>query len=484
MKNNTSSELLSRNEDVSNFVIGSFGDFRLLKTGALLFKKLVHTMSSHIRKLSPDRAHQVAFGRFLANEKCTVSEIEATLSQQTNEACLGKKHVLSVQDTVEINYASQPKKKQAFGVNRNKNKINLEGIPARPVRGFIGHPSLIVDAENNDILGLSSVQAWSREDEMDEPKQANRPIEKKESYKWITAATMTKDRIKNVEMITIIGDRESDIYELFDRIPDERTHLLIRSNHNRKLNHGKTLDETMTASPIQDSYEIELPGITGRRKKRKATVEVKFTSVEIIVPSNIKSTISKKSISLTCIEVIETSTNGTESPIHWRLLTTHKVGSVSDAKKIITWYSWRWNIEQVFRILKTRGLNINESEISRPDSLLNLFVLSIAAAVKVLCLVNARNGATSRPASDLFSDDELIVLSLVLIKVSGKTKKQQNPYLENSLSWTSWIIARLGGWMGYRSERPPGPITMFNGLNKFYSYVEGWRLGQKDVCTR
>ena len=76
-------------------------------------------------------------------------------------------------------------------------------------------------------------------------------------------------------------------------------------------------------------------------------------------------------------------------------------------------------------------------------------MIAIAAAVTVLCLVKARDGSTDRPASDIFSSDDLTVLLAVLLKVNGKTKKQQNPYKSNSLSWASWIIARLGGWNGY-----------------------------------
>jgi hypothetical protein len=41
--------------------------------------------------------------------------------------------------------------------------------------------------------------------------------------------------------------------------------------------------------------------------------------------------------------------------------------------------------------------------------------------------------------------------------LEGKTVKQQNPYSVESLAYAAWVIARLGGWMGYASERPPGP---------------------------
>ena len=129
-------------------------------------------------------------------------------------------------------------------------------------------------------------------------------------------------------------------------------------------------------------------------------------------------------------------------------------------------------------------MEIGNSEIEEPEALFKLFLLSIAAAVNVLCLVKARNGLTTRPASDVFSKEELIFLIVVLSSVNGKTTKQQNPYEKQNLSWASWIIARLGGWNGYARERPPGPITMYEGLEQFKILFKGWQMAQKDVCTR
>jgi hypothetical protein len=65
---------------------------------------------------------------------------------------------------------------------------------------------------------------------------------------------------------------------------------------------------------------------------------------------------------------------------------------------------------------------------------------------------------------------------LICKKLEGKTKKQINPYAKGSMAWAAWIIARLGGWNGYQSESPPGPITMLRGLQKFELQHKGWLL--------
>jgi hypothetical protein len=69
--------------------------------------------------------------------------------------------------------------------------------------------------------------------------------------------------------------------------------------------------------------------------------------------------------------------------------------------------------------------------------------------------------------------------------LQGRTRKQQNPYPKNSLPWATWIIARLGGWSGYRSQRPPGMPTLVHGLRQFEAIFLGWKLAQTQlVCTR
>ncbi len=206
-------------------------------------------------------------------------------------------------------------------------------------------------------------------------------------------------------MLTIVSDRENDIYEFFDRIPDKKTHVIVRSSVNRKLSDNTYLKEYMDTVLSCGSYEIFLPSITGVRESRTAKVEIKYSSIEIQASrKKIKSTIINNNLKLNCIEVYEINApQDKKDPIFWRLITTHDINNFDDAKKIIGWYSQRWNIEQIFRTLKKRGFKIENSEIEEPASLFKLFVLSIAAAINVLCLVKARNGSSHRSASDVFS---------------------------------------------------------------------------------
>lgn len=168
---------------------------------------------------------------------------------------------------------------------------------------------------------------------------------------------------------------------------------------------------------------------------------------------------------------------GQEEPIHWCLLTTHEIKTTEDALRIVRWYCLRWNIEQLFRTLKKQGLNIESSQVETGDGLIKLAILALHIAVKTMQLTLARSGK-DQSIMTVFNEEECKVLSVVLIKLEGKTEKQKNPYSIERLSWASWIIGRLGGWKGYQSESPPGPITMLRGLKRFQSLLEGYQLAE------
>lgn len=462
-------ELVRNNEKLSEYFIGDFGDKRLNRIGALFFKRMCNLLTTCIKRLGEHRATEVAFGRFLRNEKVTVEKISSALSSKTNEICKNLDHVLCIQDTVESNYPTQAIKKIKFGPTSHAE-----------TKGFFMHPAIIVNAKNKDIIGISDVSAWIRTEPALKTKTAIRPIEEKESIRWVNAINNTKKAIKKPTKITAIGDRENDIYEFFDRVPDNRTDVIVRARHNRELSNGERLFSHMNNVASIGNYDLKLPEITGKRKSRIANIEIKFSKIKVCKPNKVSDN-EQDEITLTCIEAKEVGViPDNEKPIFWRLLTTHEVNNVSDGHQIITWYTWRWVIEQLFRTMKSKGLHIEDSEVETPKELLNMFVIGLATAIKVLSLVYARDGSTERPASDLFEEDEIIFFITILKTLEGKTKKQQNPYKKESLSWASWIIARLGGWNCY--GKPAGPITMYRGLKIFEDRYYGWSLAKKDVC--
>ncbi|HSP24214.1 MAG TPA: transposase, partial [Saliniramus sp.] len=164
---------------------------------------------------------------------------------------------------------------------------------------------------------------------------------------------------------------------------------------------------------------------------------------------------------------------GTE-PAHWLLLTTHAVGDVADARRIVGFYRRRWTIEQLFRTMKTKGFGMEALRQDEGGPLEKLVVAILIAAVRVMQLVAERDGIAKRPLDDAFDPADLPALERVCKSLEGKTEKQKNPHPRGSLAYAAWVCARLGGWTGYYGK--PGPIVMLYGLPRFHDIKHGWSL--------
>jgi len=167
---------------------------------------------------------------------------------------------------------------------------------------------------------------------------------------------------------------------------------------------------------------------------------------------------------------------GDEKAVHWLILTSHPTDTIEQARQIIQWYQWRWIIEELFRTLKTKGIDIEKSEVETYNALTNLSTLALIAASQVMQLVRARDGQSEQKMEDSFFEAEQECLLRLNNKLEGRTQKLKNPYPADSLAFATWVIARLGGWSGYQSKRPAGPITIINGLARFHNIMEGFYL--------
>jgi hypothetical protein len=420
--------------------------------------------SATMRQLADSRAEKVGLTRFFRNPSVTAAEILEASGLLTAQAAAGR-HVLIIQDTTEINYQAKAGRKRGLGRVGNGTDVGL----------FV-HPALVVDAEDGSILGLAGATIWRR-DKVKEKNYQRQPIEEKESYKWIATARAARDLLAETALATVISDRESDIYELFARVPDAGTHVLVRVTRDRALaEKGDRLFAKIAEEPEAGRLRFDLPARPGRTA-REVTLAVRFCAVTLRQPRAGADRRDPRRLTLTMIEVNEIDPPQGEEPIQWRLLTTHAVASLADAARMVDLYRLRWSIEQLFRTMKSQAIALEESFIADSDALECLAATALLAACKVMQLVHARGEAgRAHRASRLFSPVEIKVLQALIVKYQGKTDKQKNPHPKGSLAWAAWCIARLGGWNGYAKERPPGPITFARGLQRFYAIAQGFTL--------
>jgi hypothetical protein len=277
---------------------------------------------------------------------------------------------------------------------------------------------LVLERDNAFPLGIADTKVWNRDwNKLNkkEKKYQSQPIEEKESYRWIECGKRTKEVLKETASVTIVADRESDIYEEFVEIPDDKTDLVIRSLHNRRLHDSdKKLFEHLSELEVSGTYDLEIKKSQRKRIPRIAKMEVRYDRVKLARPQNCKKELSEF-VEVYAIEARESPGTGPkdEKPIIWRILTTHEVSSLEQALEVIHWYTLRWRVEELFRTLKKEGLNVESSQLETGAGLKKLVLMALNAALIIMQLVADRDGEADKPADLVFTSAELECLKEV-----------------------------------------------------------------------
>ena len=419
-----------------------------------------------LRRLSRgDRALEVRFNRFLGHDKVTTKRIIESWSESTVAAVRGR-HVLAIQDTSEIHFNTTARRRRGLGeIGKGNN------------HGVLLHPLLAVDADNGICLGLLSGEVWTREGRQT-VSHDSRELSDRESQRWITTALAAKPLLTGAATVTLLGDRESDIFALYAGAAEQHFHVIARSMHDRKLVDTTGLYAAIDAMAPVQRRTVQLPA-RAQRPARQVDIELRFGAIELARPQSKFLRHLPESLHLAIVDAREINPAPDAEPLHWRLLTSHEVVSTDDAWRIVDWYKQRWIIEQFFRVLKTQGFRLEDSQIGIAERLLKLVAVAAKAAVITIQLLQARNGGP-QGISAAFNSNEVAALTALNQQLEARTKRLKNPHPPDKLAWAAWIIGRLGGWDGYQSSKPPGPITFKTGLEYFYAVAAGWSL--RDMC--
>ena len=424
----------------------------------------------------------MAFGRFLHNEAVTCDVMLGTAARHTAEAARGR-HVLAIQDTTELNFSGHAESKRGFGVVGNGRDIGLFLHPVIVVEAGDGDPRQVGHA--GGIVGLADANIYSRKKappggrkSRERQRKVPRPIEVKETGRWVRGLREADRFLSEAAMVTVISDCESDIYEMFAAPRSAQVHLLLRAEHNRRLSDGGKLFATMAALPHVEGQEIVISAKESRPMRRARTRE-SWQEIEAPRPRvGFEDERLPPTVRLNAVRVEEIDPPAGVKPVVWLLLTTHDVRNLEDALRIVGWYRARWTIEQVFRVMKSQGFDLEDSQIETPEAMAKLALAVLIAALRTMQLVNARSGATGQKLADAMDEAAEPLVEILTRKLEGKTAKLKNPHAMGTLARLSWVVGRLGGWDGYvgRGYKPPGPITMARGLARFDAIREGWEI--------
>jgi hypothetical protein len=262
-------------------------------------------------------------------------------------------------------------------------------------------------------------------------------------------------------LLVSIGDRESDIYELFlEAAKEPGPALLVRAERtrNRKVDQDFLWD-FMAKRDVAGSLNIHIPH-SGSRKARDAWVAIRFAEVTLRPPKG-----HNTPVTVWAVSVREQETKG----IEWMLLTTVPVRSFEDAQKRVEWYSGRWGIEVYHRTLKS-GCRIKDRQLETADRLETCLGVDMVVAWRIYYLAMLGREIPDASCTVFFKDIEWKALCCYVNKTPVVPDKPP------SMRQAVFMIAGLGGHLGRKGDGFPGTQTIWRGLVRLYGAAEMYAI--------
>jgi hypothetical protein len=440
-----------------------FPDKRLVKRLIKIAAHFAQNPSGSLPEASGSWKEAKAAYRFFDNQGVSVQAILKPHQEQTRQRAAAHATVLVVQDTTGLNFQDHPATPG----------LGLVGPGRHGALGIWLHSSLAFTPEGA-ALGVVAVDWWVR-DPKDFGKAAQRhgrPIEEKESYRWLKSyqATVQWAQANPGTRFVNISDREGDLYELFALAAQHpETGVLVRARHEREDRSGASMTELMARVQPAGTMEIEVARKPGQ-PARRAKMAVKYTSLSLRAPQ--RSRDSEKPVCLWIVEAQEILAAGsTKKPLFWRLVTNVPVTDFASAVEKIQWYGQRWSIEEFHRILKS-GCGVEDRQLETVERLSKIMVMDVLVAWRVLALTRTARRAESLPAAECFGEDELAVLKQLQLK-KGKVVTAEVTVRE-----AVRLVAQLGGFLARKGDGEPGSMTLWRGLECLSQLTLGYQLAK------
>jgi len=317
--------------------------------------------------------------------------------------------VLVIADTTDIrldNHLGRITDLDGIGIlDKNQHKASY---------GFLLHPLYVVDEADGTPYGIADVKLFNRPFDSSKKSKAQKKrrilrtsIEKKESYRWLGPCLQAKQTtLGNARRVTYVMDREADIWELYQRIPQQGADLVIRCKTNRQIINDQgekiRLRDQLSSQESLGDYQLSYKDSNGT--KRTTQIQVKAGKCMMSCPKHKR---GKSTKSIYYVEVKGLRQGPDNQGINWILWTSREVTNIDQAIQIVDIYKRRWQIEVFFKLLKSDGYDIENCQLEKGKSIRKLTLILMEAALKVLQLKAARSGETELQVSDLFGEDEI-----------------------------------------------------------------------------
>src|SRR5712692_8570615 len=443
------------------------------------FRKLLGRIGSAVGQSIPlvcqDWANTKAAYRFFSNDCVSEDQILTGHFQSTrNRTAVADGPLLVLHDTTEFSY--QREKPNLIGLTKkiNSGRDKAGRLRSHTVCGILMHSSLVVTTEGLP-LGLAAVKFWTRKKFKGTAalkKKINPtriPIEKKESIRWLENLKQSTELLDDPGRCVHIGDRESDIYELFCTAREAGTHFLIRTCVDRLAGDGDhTIADEMKEVAVKGLHRIDVRDSNG--DSDEAVLEIRYRKIRVLPP------IGKQkrypALTLTVIHAEERGTPRNRKRIDWKLITDLPLGSRADAIEKLEWYALRWKIEVFHKILKS-GCKAEESKLRTAQRLANLISVFCILSWRVFWMTMLNRSAPGALPTLALTATEIAILDLLMNDRPQARRKTLSHYLTK--------IARLGGYLARANDPPPGNTVMWRGLSRLTDIALGATVGAEIV---
>ena len=450
-------------DDYSDYGNAEFGDERLSKRLPRLLEQLAGNPTASISAACQDPYQAKAAYRFVGNDEVNTGAITGI----TREVTIGRINeakpsvVLIPQDTSEVNYTNL---KATDGLGNIGSSKSLLGINVH---------SAVAISETGEIYGLLAQKLWVRPLEDYGKSDATRkklPIEEKESYKWLEALEKAGASFPEGTRAVHICDREGDIYELFCKAEKEGYLYLCRRAHSRNIkeeNGLKKLDDLAKTLPVAGTITVHVPRDSHtKRMERDAEVEIKHGKCRITKSSHLESNKElPKSVEIYFVSAVEADPPQGQSALSWHLITNVPTESFEEAVTRIAWYTQRWKIETFHRTLKS-GCKVEELQSDSAEKLMKLIAVYSIIALQIMLISYMARAHPDSSCEVCLAEEEW----KILYRVANKTKNlpDKPPTIHEAVV----MIAKLGGFLGRKSDGFPGVAVMWRGLSSFYTILD------------
>jgi hypothetical protein len=334
------------------------------------------------------------------------------------------------------------------------------------------HSSLAVTIEGLP-LGLAAVKFWTRKKfkgtaQLKKKINPTRvPIEKKESVRWLDNLRQSIERLGEPERCIHVGDRESDIYELYCLTQDLGAHFLVRACVDRLAGDGgHTIAAEMEETSVKGLHHIEVRDDKGETSK--VALEIKFKRITVLPP------IGKQkhypALDLTVIHASERGTPKGRKPIEWKLITDLPVRERSNAIEKINWYALRWKIEVFHKILKS-GCKAEDAKLRTAERLANLMAVFCILSWRILWLTMLNRTAPDASPRMALTNTEIALLDQLVHDAGSRRCRPA------TLAFYLTKLARLGGYLARAGDPPPGIVIIWRGLSRLTDIELGAEIG-------